>query len=780
MIIDFTVSFPIKRLLDSLNLPIYSRDDCGFGTLSKGTIFIRSSQPSSANKWCLVQGDKKKDVLFYSELIKNAAADIAAAAAEDAAAAEAATEIFNGKTLDEMQEEYFDGDTDTDANDDDSSDDGSDSDLDVATDAADNDNDDGERRRSNSNASASNRAEETNDEKLTIMQYIQKLYNEFYKKIMMDMENGLNEACAELEVELGTDYSLEEFERFINVIKENLLAEGDRPSAAKIDFRSIEGVPLRWRSIITEAFAKGFGIQSGEERQHLVDLVDEIFAKRFDEIFARINAFCKKNVEASRSKKNSEEFLKKKNLFVSEKETIREILEKFGKSFDATYKDNGVRERMTAYEEAYKKSPNLPDEPPAPSTGNVFLVMSGPAEKLFKPESIYENIFVNKNIDTGVHNVMNVPAFLSQLDRAFGKAEELNVNLVLSTNANAFTYPVQTIPKTVNGEEINKFTRNPNAYLKQSKNAPIPLPPNFSWLKERLPIASCFRQPMANYDKCLTKWLQHTIKKIVDVERETFKAALEPETQKEETQKETVIIQLYVDLTRLRGPGSAVVEKMIQDYAKREMLLNMKVAMDFASERNFRITVGSRWFFKHLVEYVKTEPSSTNIFREWEIGKVEDVLAKADSFVEGETEGDEEMLMDVDDSFGEGETEGDEAMSMDIHVDGSFGEGETEGDEEMLKKVLKTELNNAKGTIFKVTATPKENANGNKNVVELYNHRHLSRALMSGGNTTFFAIAILKLVAVFGFSLPEAIQRARSTYFFNNLLSRSVVRSSRS
>ena len=329
---------------------------------------------------------------------------------------------------------------------------------------------------------------------------------------------------------------------------------------------------------------------------------------------------------------------------------------------------------------------------------------------------------------------------------------------MLSTNANAFTYPVQTIPKTVNGEEINKFTRNPNAYLKQSKNAPIPLPPNFSWLKERLPIASCFRQPMANYDKCLTKWLQHTIKKIVDVERETFKAALEPETQKEETQKETVIIQLYVDLTRLRGPGSAVVEKMIQDYAKREMLLNMKVAMDFASERNFRITVGSRWFFKHLVEYVKTEPSSTNIFREWEIGKVEDVLAKADS-------------------FGEGETEGDEAMSMDIHVDGSFGEGETEGDEEMLKKVLKTELNNAKGTIFKVTATPKENANGNKNVVELYNHRHLSRALMSGGNTTFFAIAILKLVAVFGFSLPEAIQRARSTYFFNNLLSRSVVRS---
>jgi hypothetical protein len=67
-----------------------------------------------------------------------------------------------------------------------------------------------------------------------------------------------------------------------------------------------------------------------------------------------------------------------------------------------------------------------------------------------------------------------------------------------------------------------------------------------------------------------------------------------------------------------------------------------------------------------------------------------------------------------------------------------------------------------------------KNLNGNNNV-ELYNHRHLSQALRKGGNTTLFAIAILKLVAVFGLSLREAIQRAPSTYYFNNLLARSVV-----
>jgi len=59
--------------------------------------------------------------------------------------------------------------------------------------------------------------------------------------------------------------------------------------------------------------------------------------------------------------------------------------------------------------------------------------------------------------------------------------------------------------------------------------------------------------------------------------------------------------------------------------------------------------------------------------------------------------------------------------------------------------------------------------------LEVYNHYHLSQALRSGGNTNLFAIAVVKLIAGYGLSLPDAIQLARSTYYFNNLLARSVV-----
>jgi hypothetical protein len=134
-------------------------------------------------------------------------------------------------------------------------------------------------------------------------------------------------------------------------------------------------------------------------------------------------------------------------------------------------------------------------------------------------------------------------------------------------------------------------------------------------------------------------------------------------------------------------------------------------------------------FFKRLVKYI--QGSSTCIGQGYEFlganGGEEDLLAEAD----------DELLVE----------------------DGA------------ISKVLKAELRAASGTIFKFTAT---NAKNDK-LVEVYNHRHLSQALRKGGNTTLFAIAILKLVVVFGLPLDEAIQRARSTYYFSNLLARSVV-----
>jgi hypothetical protein len=215
---------------------------------------------------------------------------------------------------------------------------------------------------------------------------------------------------------------------------------------------------------------------------------------------------------------------------------------------------------------------------------------------------------------------------------------------------------------------------------------------------------------------------------MVEVARETFKAALE----KEEREK-TVIIEIHIDLTRFRGPGNAAGEKAIQKYAKKEMLLNMKVAMDFASERGFRITVSSRWFFKRLVKYIQC--SST-------------CIGEGYNFL-GANGGEQDLLAD----------EADELSSVD-EEDGT------------ISKILKTELHAARGTVFKFTAT---NAKNDKLKLEVYNHRHLSQALRKGGNTTLFAIAILKLVVVFGLPLDEAIQRARSTYYFSNLLARSVV-----
>jgi glass len=132
-------------------------------------------------------------------------------------------------------------------------------------------------------------------------------------------------------------------------------------------------------------------------------------------------------------------------------------------------------------------------------------------------------------------------------------------------------------------------------------------------------------------------------------------------------------------------------------------------------------------FFKRLVKYI--QGSSTCIGQGYEFlganGGEEDLLAEAD----------DELLVE----------------------DGA------------ISKILKTELHAARGTVFKFTAT---NAKNDK--LEVYNHRHLSQALRKGGNTTLFAIAILKLVVVFGLPLRKAIQRARSTYYFSNLLARSV------
>jgi len=603
--------------------------------------------------------------------------------------------LFNGTSCEEAQEEY--DEYETDANDDDSSDDDS-TDPDSA-----------------SPSKCAIKTTETNkDGKITIQTYVQ------------EFDKGLAKACTSEESKgsiPGPIFSDEMKANLIDFIQTDLRDEGDR-RANKIDFVSIENVRHEWRAAITEAFAEGFGIQSGEQKERLVNLVDRIIAENFDIILADINSTCKKNVEASRSAKEPSS-LDLKNFVFGEKDEIERIIREIDESFNSTYGDGGVHESATAYEEAYKVSQELPRAPPAPATGNVFLVMSGPVEKLFDQESIYEGI----QIDTGVCNVMNPEAFLGQLEEALKKANQKGMKILLSKSFNVTTYPVATIPADVNKEEIEVFKKNRQQYaLTHEKESSIPLPPNFSWLKERLRMALCYNHEMADFEKCLTKsWLQHTIKKMVEVARETFKAALE----KEEREK-TVIIEIHIDLTRLRGPGNAAGEKAIQKYAKKEMLLNMKVAMDFASERGFRITVSSRWFFKRLVEYI--QGSST-------------CIGEGYNFL-GANGGEQDLLAD----------EADELSSVDE-------------EDVAISKVLKTELHAARGTVFKLTAT---NAKNDK-LVEVYNHRHLSQALRKGGNTTLFAIAILKLVVVFGLPLDEAIQRARSTYYFSNLLARSVV-----
>ena len=253
----------------------------------------------------------------------------------------------------------------------------------------------------------------------------------------------------------------------------------------------------------------------------------------------------------------------------------------------------------------------------------------------------------------------------------------------------------------------------------------VPLPPDFSIFKERLPCSQCFENPVADHATCLKKWLQHTVKHMEEVGRETFMAALTPEEQ-----KQFVIIEVHIDMTRCRAPGSHVFEELIKKYTKREIRLNLKRAMDFAMENSFKIVISSRWIFKRLVKYLRNSGST--------IGK-EYVAA-------GEAT---DLLLDNG-----------------VNISLSAAEGDA---------VLNSTLEAARGRIFSVAVETRNNNNEEKKTLEVYNHYHLSQALRSGGNANMFAIAVVKIVAVYGLSVSEAIKRARGTYYFNNILARSVV-----
>jgi len=101
--------------------------------------------------------------------------------------------------------------------------------------------------------------------------------------------------------------------------------------------------------------------------------------------------------------------------------------------------------------------------------------------------------------------------------------------------------------------------------------------------------------------------------------------------------------------------------------------------------------------------------------------------------------------------------------------------------EKRAARVLNASLAAASEKIFHISVMPSlsgKNAtstNHPQQVLHVYCNSHLSQALRHGGNVNMFAIVVLKIMAAYGLSLPDAIQRARSTYYFNNLVARSVV-----
>ena len=331
-------------------------------------------------------------------------------------------------------------------------------------------------------------------------------------------------------------------------------------------------------------------------------------------------------------------------------------------------------------------------------------------------------------INTVVHNVMPLKHLIEQLSDAFEKAKGKGKKIGLKRIVDCSSYAVSTIDEEKNNKEIEKFLQDPGQYLEQQDSAGkmnvVPLTSDFSIFKERLPCSQCFENPVADHATCLKKWLQHTVKHMEEVGRETFMAALTPEEQ-----EQFVIIEVHIDMTRCRAPGSHVFEEFIKKYTKREIRFNLKRAMDFAMENSFKIVISSRWIFKRLVKYLRNSEST--------IGK-EYVAA-------GEAT---DLLLDDGENISLSAAEGD--------------------------AVLNSTLEAARGRIFCV-AVEKRNNNNEKKRLEVYNHYHLSQALRSGGNANMFAIAVVKIVAVYGLPVSEAIKRARGTYYFNNILARSVV-----
>ena len=518
-------------------------------------------------------------------------------------------------------------------------------------------------------------------------------------------------------------------EEFIAHIEKDVMSDRAENGAKNIAFGTIRDVTLGMRTKVTDTFARGFGILSEKDRERVVDKVDAKVTHQFGDVVGDINFACASNAAVSRT---NIENIKMEENFISDPVEISKVLQDLSVEFDGTYGDPRVEEATQAFKREYRRISKR-GGPPACATGNVFCIIYGPAEEVFKEVQPFETV----RMDTGVYNVMPLNVLIEQLSNAFEKAGQKGKKILLQRILDCSTYPVATIAEETNDAEIQKFLKDFAQYENQNskgKTFAIPLRPDFSIFKERLEISKCLENPVADHAKCLKKWLQHTVKNMEEVGRESFMATLTPKEQ-----KESVIIELHVDLTRCRAPGSHDFEELIKKYTKREIRLNLKRSMDFATKFLFKLVISSRWVFKRFVKYLRNAEST--IGREY--------AAAADGEVTDLLDGE----------------------SIGLCVAAAAAEGDAAGG-----TVLASTLEAARGRIFHVAAVEKTVANEQERKrLEVYNHYHLSQALRSGGNTNLFAIAVVKLIAGYGLSLPDAIQLARSTYYFNNLLARSVV-----
>ena len=513
-------------------------------------------------------------------------------------------------------------------------------------------------------------------------------------------------------------------EEFIDHIKKDVASDRAENGAKNIAFGTIGDVPLEMRTEVTDTFATGFGILSGKDRERVVDEVDAKVTKRFGDVVADINSACASNAAVSRANIES---LKISENFVSCQTEISKVLQNLSVEFDGTYEDLRVHEATQAFKEEYRRISKR-GGPPACASGNVFCIIYGPAEEVFEEVQPFKTI----RMDTGVYNVMPLDVLIEQLSYAFEKATQKGKTILLKKIFDCSTYPVATIAEETNDAEIQKLLEDFEKYVNQNskgKTFAVPLRPDFSIFKERHQSSKCLENPVADHVKCLNKWFQHTVKNMEEVGREIFTATLTPQEQ-----QDFVIIELHVDLTRCRAPGSHDFEELIKKYTKREIRLNLKRTMDLATNFHFKLVFSSRWVFKRLVKYLRNAEST--IGREYAAadGEVTDLL-------------DSENI----------------GLCVATEEDAAGG------------AVLASTLEAARGRIFHVAAVKKAVTSEQKTTLEVYNHYHLSQALRSGGNTNMFAISVVKLIAAYGLSLLEAIRRARGTYYFNNLLARSVV-----